>query len=309
MKRRCLKFLSLFIPKDFCPFLGVSRETSLPRAILGPMFRSRTIAIANQKGGVGKTTTAINLGASLAAADLRVLVVDLDPQGNCTSGLGVEKDALELSTYHVLVHNADPLSAICSTELDSLDLLPSNRELTGATIELLEVKEREFRLAHALDPLRARYDFILIDCPPALGILTLNALVAANSLLIPIQCEYFALEGLSELMGTLARVQQSFNPKLCMEGVLLTMYDERLNLSSQIRQNVRGRLGGEVFQSIIPRNVRLAESPSFGKPILLYDARSKGADTYLQLAREILAKLSTSEEINSYSSQSIGVAL
>ena len=309
MKRRCLKFLSLFIPKDFCPFLGVSRETSLPRAILGPMFRSRTIAIANQKGGVGKTTTAINLGASLAAADLRVLVVDLDPQGNCTSGLGVEKDALELSTYHVLVHNADPLSAICSTELDSLDLLPSNRELTGATIELLEVKEREFRLAHALDPLRERYDFILIDCPPALGILTLNALVAANSLLIPIQCEYFALEGLSELMGTLARVQQSFNPKLCMEGVLLTMYDERLNLSSQIRQNVRGHLGGEVFQSIIPRNVRLAESPSFGKPILLYDARSKGADTYLQLAREILAKLSTSEERNSYSSQSIGVAL
>ena len=309
MKRRCLKFLSLFIPKDFCPLLGVSRETSLPRAILGPMFRSRTIAIANQKGGVGKTTTAINLGASLAAADLRVLVVDLDPQGNCTSGLGVEKDALELSTYHVLVHNADPLSAICSTELDSLDLLPSNRELTGATIELLEVKEREFRLAHALDPLRERYDFILIDCPPALGILTLNALVAANSLLIPIQCEYFALEGLSELMGTLARVQQSFNPKLCMEGVLLTMYDERLNLSSQIRQNVRGHLGGEVFQSIIPRNVRLAESPSFGKPILLYDARSKGADTYLQLAREILAKLSTSEERNSYSSQSIGVAL
>ncbi len=309
MKRRCLKFLSLFIPKDFCPFLGVSRETSLPRAILGPMFRSRTIAIANQKGGVGKTTTAINLGASLAAADLRVLVVDLDPQGNCTSGLGVEKDALELSTYHVLVHNADPLSAICSTELDSLDLLPSNRELTGATIELLEVKEREFRLAHALDPLRERYDFILIDCPPALGILTLNALVAANSLLIPIQCEYFALEGLSELMGTLARVQQSFNPKLCMEGVLLTMYDERLNLSGQIRQNVRGHLGGEVFQSIIPRNVRLAESPSFGKPILLYDARSKGADTYLQLAREILAKLSTSEERNSYSSQSIGVAL
>ena len=309
MKRRCLKFLSLFIPKDFCPFLRVSRETSLPRAILGPMFRSRTIAIANQKGGVGKTTTAINLGASLAAADLRVLVVDLDPQGNCTSGLGVEKDALELSTYHVLVHNADPLSAICSTELDSLDLLPSNRELTGATIELLEVKEREFRLAHALDPLRERYDFILIDCPPALGILTLNALVAANSLLIPIQCEYFALEGLSELMGTLARVQQSFNPKLCMEGVLLTMYDERLNLSGQIRQNVRGHLGGEVFQSIIPRNVRLAESPSFGKPILLYDARSKGADTYLQLAREILAKLSTSEERNSYSSQSIGVAL
>ena len=274
------------------------------------MLRSQTIAIANQKGGVGKTTTAINLGASLAAADLRVLVVDLDPQGNCTSGLGVEKDTLAISTYHVLAQGADPLLAICSTELDSLDLLPSNRELTGATIELLEVEEREFRLAHALNPLRKRYDFILIDCPPALGILTLNALVAADSLLIPIQCEYFALEGLSELMGTLARVQQTFNPRLRIEGVLLTMYDERLNLSGQIRQNVCGRLGNEVFQIVIPRNVRLAESPSFGKPILLYDARSKGADTYLQLAREILAKLSPSEERHSYSSrQSIGVAL
>ena len=272
------------------------------------MSRSRTIAIANQKGGVGKTTTAINLGASLAAADLRVLVVDLDPQGNCTSGLGIDKDALEISTYHVLVQGADPLSAICSTELDCLDLLPSNRELTGATLELLDVEEREFRLAHALGPLRERYDFILIDCPPALGILTLNALVAANSLLIPIQCEYFALEGLSELMGTLARVQETFNPKLGMEGVLLTMYDDRLNLSGQIRQNVRGHLEDEVFQIVIPRNVRLAESPSFGKPILLYDARSKGADAYLQLAREILAKLSPSEEMHSYSSQSIGVA-
>ena len=278
--------------------------------MIGSMLRSRTIAIANQKGGVGKTTTAINLGASLAAADLRVLVVDLDPQGNCTSGLGVEKDALEVSTYHVLTQGADPLSALCSTELDSLDLLPSNRELTGATIELLEVEEREFRLAQALEPLRERYDFILIDCPPALGILTLNALVAADTLLIPIQCEYFALEGLSELMGTLARVQQTLNPRLRIEGVLLTMYDERLNLSGQIRQNVRGRLGDEVFQIVIPRNVRLAESPSFGKPILLYDARSKGADTYLQLAREILGKLSPSGEDPSYSSrQSIEVAL
>jgi len=278
--------------------------------MIGSMLRSRTIAIANQKGGVGKTTTAINLGASLAAADLRVLVVDLDPQGNCTSGLGVGKDALEVSTYHVLTQGADPLSALCSTELDSLDLLPSNRELTGATIELLEVEEREFRLAQALEPLRERYDFILIDCPPALSILTLNALVAADTLLIPIQCEYFALEGLSELMGTLARVQQTLNPKLRIEGVLLTMYDDRLNLSGQICQNVRGHLGDEVFQIVIPRNVRLAESPSFGKPILLYDARSKGADAYLQLAREILAKLSPSEEKPSYSSrQSIGVAL
>ena len=293
-------------------FMGreVSRETSSSHAMLASMTRSRTIAIANQKGGVGKTTTAINLGASLAAADLRVLVVDLDPQGNCTSGLGIEKEALEISTYHVLIQGTDPLLASCSTELDSLDLLPSNRELTGATIELLEVEEREFRLAQALNPLRDHYDFILIDCPPTLGILTLNALVAADSLLIPIQCEYFALEGLSELMGTLARVQQTFNPRLRIEGVLLTMYDERLNLSGQILQNVRGHLGDEVFQIVIPRNVRLAEAPSFGKPILLYDARSKGADTYLQLAREILAKLSPAEERHSYSSgQSIGVAL
>lgn len=296
------KLLSLFKEAG-----GVSRETSSAHAILGSMSRARTIAIANQKGGVGKTTTAINLGASLAAADLRILVVDLDPQGNCTSGLGMDKDALEISAYHVLSQGADSLLAICSTELDSLDLLPSNRELTGATIELLGVQEREFRLTQALEPLRGRYDFILIDCPPTLGILTLNGLVAADSLLIPIQCEYFALEGLSELMGTLASVQQSFNPRLCVEGVLLTMYDERLNLSSQIRQNVRGHLGDHVFQVIIPRNVRLAESPSFGKPILLYDPRSKGADSYLQLGREILAKLSPSEERHSYSSQSIGV--
>ena len=272
-----------------------------------PMAFSRTIAIANQKGGVGKTTTAINLGASLAAADLRVLIVDLDPQGNCTSGLGMDKNSLQASAYHVLTEGADPLSAICSTDLDSLHLLPANRELTGATLELLEVKRREFRLDLALEPLRERYDFILIDCPPTLGILTVNALVAADSLLIPIQCEYFALEGLSDLMGTLDRVQQSLNPKLRIEGVLLTMYDERLNLSAQIRQSVRGHLGDQVFRIIIPRNVRLAESPSFGKPILLYAVRSKGADSYLQLAREILAKIAPLEGKLPYPAHSIGV--
>ncbi len=272
-----------------------------------PMAFSRTIAIANQKGGVGKTTTAINLGASLAAADMRVLIVDLDPQGNCTSGLGMDKNSLQASAYHVLTEGADPLSAICSTDLDSLDLLPANRELTGATLELLEVKRREFRLDLALEPLRERYDFILIDCPPTLGILTVNALVAADSLLIPIQCEYFALEGLSDLMGTLDRVQQSLNPKLRIEGVLLTMYDERLNLSAQIRQSVRGHLGDQVFRIIIPRNVRLAESPSFGKPILLYAVRSKGADSYLQLAREILAKMAPLGGKLPYPTHSIGV--
>ena len=263
------------------------------RAIVGPESMAKTIAIANQKGGVGKTTTAINLGASLAAADLRVLIVDLDPQGNCTSGLGIDKNALQSSVYDLLTEGAGPHGAICPTELDSLKVLPSNRELIGATIELLEVPAREFRLERALRPFQTQYDFILIDCPPALGILTVNALVAADSLLIPIQCEFFALEGLSELMGTLHRVQQGLNPRLKIEGVLLTMHDERLNLCSQIRQDVRGHFGDQVFKTVVPRNVRLAESPSFGQPILLYAPRSKGADSYLELAHEILSQPST----------------
>ena len=256
---------------------------------------ARPIAIANQKGGVGKTTTAINLGASLATADLRVLIVDLDPQGNCTSGLGIDKDALEGTVYELLVGTGDPIGAPCPTELDSLQVLPSNRELIGATIELLDAPEREFRLQRALKPFREQYDYILIDCPPALGILTVNALVAANSLLIPIQCEFFALEGLSELMGTLRRVQQDLNPELEIEGDLLTMNDERLNLCNQIRQDVRTHFGDQVFETVVPRNVRLAESPGFGQPILLYAVRSKGADSYLELAREILRKQLTQQ--------------
>ena len=250
----------------------------------------RTIAIANQKGGVGKTTTAVNLAASLASANLTVLLVDLDPQGNSTSSLGIDKVHLWRSSYQVLTEGIEAASTVLPTELESLDVIPSNRELTGATIELIQLPARESLLQRALQPLVTQYDFLLIDCPPSLGILTLNALVAADSLLIPIQCEYFALEGLSELLETLERVRHRFNPKLQIEGVLLTMYDDRLNLAREICETVNRHLGSQVFHTMIPRNVRLAEAPSFGRPILLYDAHSTGANSYIRLAREILEK-------------------
>jgi chromosome partitioning protein len=263
---------------------------------------SRVIAIANQKGGVGKTTTAINLAASLASADLRILLVDLDPQGNSTSGLGIDKEALSSSVYDVLTGNVGPGVPILPTELDTLFVLPANRDLIGATVELVDHPARETLLRGALEALEARFDYILVDCPPSLGLLTLNALAAAHSILIPVQCEYFALEGLSDLFGTLARVRETVNPGLEVEGVVITMYDDRLNLSAQIQDNVRGHLQGQVLRTVIPRNVRLAESPSFGKPILLYDVRCKGADSYLELAREILARrpgpFSPSSELN-----------
>jgi chromosome partitioning protein len=250
----------------------------------------KVIAIANQKGGVGKTTTAINLAASLASADLSILLVDLDPQGNSTSGLGLDKDHLGLSSYHALAGSAACEETVHETDVPGLNLIPSNRDLIGATIELLDLEDRDLRLRNALAVVKNQYDYVLIDCPPSLGVLTLNALAAADSILIPIQCEYFALEGLSELFGTLQRVQGNLNPGLQIEGVLLTMFDQRLNLSNQIQDDVRSHLGEQVFSTIIPRNVRLAESPSFGKPILLYDACSKGANSYLQLAKEILTR-------------------
>ena len=251
---------------------------------------ARVVAITNQKGGVGKTTTAINLGAALASADLRVLLVDLDPQGNSSSGVGIDRDRLNLSVYDALQDYRSAREAICTTEFGTLDVLPANRDLVGATIELLDLPDKEKRLKDVIDAVSDDYHYVLIDCPPSLGILTVNALTAADSLLIPIQCEYFALEGLSELFQTIKRIRSRLNPGLEIEGVLLTMYDERLNLASQIRKDVRSHLGRHLFETIIPRNVRLAECPSFGQPIIMYDSRSRGASSYLALAREVLGR-------------------
>jgi chromosome partitioning protein len=252
---------------------------------------ARVIAIANQKGGVGKTTTAINLGASLAVAEKATLVVDCDPQGNATSGFGVRKHVGEPSTYDCIVDGV-PISGARHREVHfpCLDVVPASRDLAGAEIELIDRPEREKRLRRALEPVRDDYEYILIDSPPSLGLLTLNALVAADTVLIPIQCEFYALEGLSQLLNTVRLVQRNLNTDLGIEGVLLTMYDSRLNLSKQVAEEAREYFGGKVFQTIIPRNIRLAEAPSFGKPIALYDVLSTGARGYLSLAREIIRK-------------------
>ena len=249
---------------------------------------SRVLAIANQKGGVGKTTTAINLAASLAASDLRVLVIDSDPQGNATTGLGITKDPDRPSLYHVLLGDAPPSSAIVPTEFDGLSLIAADKNLIGANLELVDLPDREFRLRQRLQQIREDYHYILIDCPPALDLLTLNALIAADAVLVPIQCEFFALEGISELMDTIDRIRDSFNHPIDIEGILLTMFDDRTNLTRQVAADLKQFFADQVFVSVIPRSIRLAEAPSFGKPILSYDPRSRGAESYIQLAKEIL---------------------
>jgi chromosome partitioning protein len=249
---------------------------------------TKIVALANQKGGVGKTTTAINLGASVAACERRVLLVDLDPQANATSGIGVTE--ANPSMYDVLIENMPLREIIHPTEIPTLFLAPSSVDLVGAEVELRDAIGREYYLKRVLEPIAADYDYILIDSPPSLGLLTVNGLTAANSVLVPLQAEYFALEGVSQLLATIDRVKSAVNPSLDIEGIVLTMYDERINLARQVAEEVRGHFGEKLYKTVIPRNVRLSEAPSFGKPIILYDIRSRGSEAYVSLAREFIQR-------------------
>jgi chromosome partitioning protein len=249
---------------------------------------SRIIAIANQKGGVGKTTTAVNLSASIAAAGHQVLLVDMDPQANASSGVGVQTEDLEHSIYELLIGQSRPEETVLASAVPGLSLLPATHRLSGLEVELVDQSERSYFLRKALDKIEGFYDYVIIDCPPSLGLITVNVLSAARSVLIPIQCEYYALEGLGQLLNTVTRIQQGPNPELFIEGILMTMYDRRLNLSRQVATEAIEYFGDRVYQTVIPRNVKLSESPSFGKPIILYDLESAGAQSYIRLAQEVI---------------------